>query len=138
MSDINININPNPAQTTIVDTADNFTDFVNKVTERSQRELKFDNGNPIILEPDSEYATLLLKVSKIATPAQFSALLPYLMGGIVEATRAGAIPLGWLEDITTAFNIVTPPVPKEYIDNEHTIKMILMGNTYLLTIRKQK
>ena len=77
-------------------------------------------------------------LAEIATSEQFDALLPYFMSGILEATKAETIPEGWLQDFATAFNVVTPPVPEQYVDDNHTIEMLLMGNTYLLTIRKAK
>ena len=138
MSDMNININPNPAKTITVDMTETFADFVNKVTERSQETLEFGNKAPIALEPDSKYVFLKMKVSEIITPEQFDALLPYLMNGILEATKAEIIPEELLQDFATAFNVATPPVPEQYVDDNHTIEMLLMGNTYLLTIRKQK
>ena len=134
----NINVNPNPAGVITADTTTVFSDFVNKVAKESYRSIAFGNGNSIELEPDSAYTLLKLKVSAIATTEQFNGLLPYLMQGVVEATKAGIIPEDWLQDITTALDIHVPAVPEQYVDDEHEIKMLLMGNTHLLPIRKQK
>ena len=129
-----ITINPNPAQTITADTTETFTDFANKVFKSSKRPIRHGNGQPVELETDSTYSVVLLKLSEIATPQQFAALLGIIMQGVAEATAQEIIPEGWLQHIATPFDLHTPAIPERYIDNEHEHKIFLTGEMqYVLT-----
>ena len=132
-----ITINPNPAQTVAVDTTETFADFANKVFKLSKRPIRHGNGKPIELEPGSKNSVLLLRISELATPQQFEALFGIIMQGIIAATAQGIIPEGWLQGVSTPFDLLTPAIPEQYIDEEYEYKIILTGEMQYVVTRER-
>jgi hypothetical protein len=128
-------VNPNPAQVITADTTETFEDFVRRVYKTSKRLIRYGNGKPIELKPGGKYAVIALKLSEIATPAQFDALFRIIMQSVAEATETGVIPPDWFQNISTLFDLYPPEIPEQFQDGSHEFKSFLVGETGFAIIK---
>jgi hypothetical protein len=108
-------INPNPAQVLTVETGESFFKVARRIQEQSARKIAFDNGEPIELNPDSEYSVMLFETTEVLTSQEFEALAPFLLGGIGQAVAAGVISADRITNLATAFTLPKqPPFPFDF------------------------
>ena len=120
-------INPNPAQQVVVNTETTFTDFANKVRKESKRPLRLGNGELIELAPDAVYTTLLLKVEYLLSKEAFEEFEKRFGLLIAQAVMDGVIEPDWFQGLATPLDLHTPAIPEQYQDDEHDIKIYLVG-----------
>ena len=130
----NITVNPNHAQNVTVNTEETFETFRNRVYKQSHP-LRFADGKLIELEPGSKNAVISLKLSEIATSAQFDVLLGIIMQSVAQATESGVISPGWLLDIATLFNLTPPEVPEQFEEEGFETKAFWTGEGHYNFIR---
>ena len=135
-----IEIGENPAQRLTMRTTQTFQEFADHVSRVNARPISFDNGHPIELEKGKEYVFLLMTQERELTQSEFVALLPYMMGAIMQAETAGAIPAGVIKKIDTAFAVPElPEIPDEFADGEvENVKIYLDGHTTFRTTKAEE
>ena len=124
-----VEINPNPALSIAVDPTDTFSDYQEKIIKKSKRQLRHGNGQPIELQPDSIYTTLLMKVKYLLSTEKFYVLEGIIGQSIMKAVMDGVIEPDWFQGITTPLDLHTPPIPEQFQEEGHEIKMFLSGET---------
>ena len=131
-------VNPNPAQLIAVDPSDTWADYAERVQLKSKKPLQHGNGEAIVLEPDCVYSSVLLKMVRTLTSSEFETLLGGIMHTIDQLEKAGMLPKGIVKVVSTPFDINTPEVPEQFLDEAYDYKVILEGATWLVMVRVPK
>ena len=71
-------------------------------------------GEPIKLNPDSEYCFLLLELQRKLTEQEFGAIYTAIMGTIAQFEDAGHLPVGLVKEVSTPFDLTPPPIPERF------------------------
>ena len=124
-----MNVNPNPAQQITVNLETTFEDFKNQVFKKSKRPLRHGNGQLIELAPDAVYTTVLLKVKYLLSAEKFNVLEGIIGLSIMQAVMDGVIEPDWFQGLATPLDLHTPAIPEQYQDDNHDIKIYLVGET---------
>ena len=126
---MSVAINPNPALAVTANTEETFQDFASRVFRTSKRQLRHGNGQLIQLVPNSVYTTLLLKVKYLLSPEKFNVLEGIIGQSIMQAVMTGVIEPDWFQGLATPLDLLTPPIPEQFQDEENEIKLFLTGET---------
>jgi len=119
------NVNAGKAQQVAIDNKLTWDEYRERVF-RKRFEIKYRDeydaetgalikrGEPILLDPESEYSFLLLKMQRRLTEQEFGAVYMAIMGTIASFEEAGHLPKGLIQEVGTPFDLIPPDIPEEY------------------------
>jgi len=134
------NVNAGKAQQVAIDSRLNWDEYKSRVFTK-RFEIKYRDeydtetgaltkiGDPIKLNPDSEYSFLVLEMQRRLTEQEFGAVYMAIMGTIAAFEDQGHLPKGLIKEVGTPFDLIPPAIPAEYTEELSENEVI---NTYVV------
>jgi hypothetical protein len=145
-------VNPGKAQQVIAGLPETFEQYRNRVRVENypikyrdemdeETGALIKQGDPIVLNKESEYSCILLELERKLTTEEFGVVFTAIMGTIHQFEAGGQLPTGLVKDVGTPIDLFPPPVPERFyeeLDENEELQIQVAGFVGYDVVKRMK